>query len=168
MLKRLRIKFIAVIMSIVTVLFIVIFGFVLHFTTQNIQRESIQMMRAMVFRPPDAVPMGRPDNMPDNIRLPLFTVNISDDGKLTAFGSDLFDLNDETMLKKLVDAVEERKKDTGILPNYDLRYMRDENGFRKAIVFADISREKAMIKGFIRNQVFYFCSMKSSPCRRGS
>ena len=153
MLKRLRIKFIAVIMSIVTVLFIVIFGFVLHFTKQNIQRESIQMMRTMAFRPPDAVSMGRPDNMPDNIRLPLFTVNISDDGKLTAFGSDLFDLNDETMLKKLVDAVEERKKDTGILPDYDLRYMRDENGFRKAIVFADISREKAMIKGFIRNSM---------------
>lgn len=153
MLKRLRIKFIAVIMSIVTVLFIVIFGFVLHFTKQNIRRESIQMMRGMAFRPPNAVSMGRPDNMPDNIRLPFFTVNISDDGELDAFGSDIFDLTDEEMLRKLVDAVNERKKDTGVLSDYDLRYMKDENGFRKAIVFADISREKAMIRGLIRNSV---------------
>ena len=75
MLKRLRIKFIAVIMSIVTILFIVIFGLVLHLTKQNIQRESEQMMRAMAFRPPAAaVPMDKPDKMPDNIRLPFFTV----------------------------------------------------------------------------------------------
>ena len=64
MLKRLRIKFIAVIMSIVTVLFIFIFGLVLHFTKQNIERESIQMMRTMAFRPPAAELMNKPDNSP--------------------------------------------------------------------------------------------------------
>ena len=94
MLKRLRIKFVAVIMSIVTVLFVVIFGLVLHFTKQNIERESIQMMRGLAFRPPVSEPMGKPDNVPDNIRLPFFTVYISDDGELSATGSDIFDLDD--------------------------------------------------------------------------
>ena len=153
MLKRLRIKFIAVIMSIVTVLFIVIFGFVLHFTKLNIRRESIQMMRGLAFRPPASEPMGKPDNVPDNIRLPFFTVYISDDGELSATGSDIFDLDDTEMLRNLVDAVTERKKDTGVLSDYDLRYMKDYNGFGKAIVFADISSEKAMIRGLIRNSV---------------
>ena len=157
MLKRLRIKFIAVIMSIVTVLFIFIFGLVLHFTKQNIERESIQMMRAMAFRPPAAGPMHKPDNMQnddgDNIRLPFFTVHIADDGELTAFGGDYFDLTDKEMLQKLVNAVDDMKKDTGILPDYDLRYMKNDNGRMKAIVFADISSEKAMIKGLIRNSV---------------
>ena len=153
MLKRLRIKFIAVIMSIVTVLFIVIFSFVLHLTKQNIQRESIQMMRTMAFRPPASAAMHKPDNMQDNIRLPFFTVHIADDGELTAFGGDYFDLTDKEMLRKLVNAVNERKKDTGILSDYDLRYMKNDNVRMNVIVFADISSEKAIIKGFIRNSV---------------
>ena len=153
MLKRLRIKFIAVIMSIVTVLFIFIFGLVLHFTKQNIERESIQMMRTMAFRPPAAELLNKPDNMPDNIRLPFFTVHIEADGEIKAFGGDYFDLTDEDMLRKLVNAVNESKKDTGILPDYDLRYMKNNNGRMKAIVFTDISSEKAMIKGLIRNSV---------------
>ena len=153
MLKRLRIKFIAVIMSIVTVLFIVIFGLVLHLTKQNIERESIQMMRGLAFRPPAAAAMHKPDNMPDNIRLPFFTVNISDDGELTAFGGDYYDLTDTDLLRKLADAVEKSSKETGILPDYDLRYMKNDNGRMKAIVFTDISSEKAMIKGLIRNSV---------------
>ena len=154
MLKRLRIKFIAVIMSIVTVLFIVIFGLVLHLTKQNIESESVQMMRAMAFRPPaEAVPMDKPDQMPDNIRLPFFTVNIDNDGGITASGGDYFDLTDKEMLEKLVNAVDDSKKETGILSDYGLRYMKNNRGRMRSIVFADTSSEKAMISGLIRNSV---------------
>ncbi|MBR5683181.1 MAG: HAMP domain-containing histidine kinase [Ruminococcus sp.] len=157
MLKRLRIKFIAVIMSIVTVLFIVIFGFVLHLTKQNIERESVQMIRSMAFRPMMSAqlrkPNDKPEHTPDNIRLPFFTVNISESGEITVVGGDYFDLTDKELLQKLVNAVNESKKDTGILPDYDLRYMKNERGHMKSIVFADISSEKAMIRGLIRNSV---------------
>ncbi|SHM93198.1 sensor histidine kinase [Ruminococcus flavefaciens] len=155
MLKRLKIKFIAVIMSIVTILFVVIFGLVLHFTKQNIERESEQMMRTMAFRPPASGPMHKPDNNKDNrqnnIRLPFFTVTVYENGEIKASGGDYFDLTDEEMLQKLVNAVNERKEETGILPDYDLRYMKDHNRRIKTIVFADISSEKAMIRGLIRN-----------------
>ena len=153
MLKRLKIKFIAVIMSIVTVLFIVIFGLLLHLTKQNIERESVQMMRTMAFRPPASAPMHKPDNIPDNIRLPFFTVNISESGEITAFGSDYFDLTDKDMLRKLVDKADETSKETGVLTDYNLRYFKSYSEFRKAIVFADVSSEKAMIKGLVRNSV---------------
>lgn len=154
MLKRLRIKFIAVIMSIVTILFVVIFGLVLHLTMQNMERESVQMMRTMSFRPPaDGASMHKPDKKPDNIRLPFFTVDISRDGEITAYGGDYFDLTDKEMLEKLVDAVNDRKKETGILQEYGLRYLKKDMGRIKSIVFADISSEKAMIKGLITNMV---------------
>ena len=153
MLKRLRIKFIAVIMSIVTVLFIVIFGLVLHLTKQNMERESVQMMRGMAFRPMMSAPLHKPDNMPENIRLPFFTVDISDDGEINAFGGDYYDLTDKEMLGRIVEAAEERSKETGVLSEYDLRYVKADDGHRKAIVFADISSEKAMIRGLIRNSV---------------
>jgi signal transduction histidine kinase len=153
MLKRLKIKFIAVIMGIVTVLFIVIFGLVLHLTKQNIERESIQMMRTMAFRPPAAAPMHKPDNMPDNIRLPFFTVNISENDEITAFGGDYYDLTDKDMIEQLVKEAEKSKKSTGILSDYDLRFMRSDRGPVRSIVFADISSEKAMIRGLIRNSL---------------
>lgn len=153
MLKRLRIKFIAVVMSIVTVLSIVIFGLVLHLTRQNIERESIQMMRTLAFRPPAAAPMHKPDRMSENIRLPFFTVNIEKNGELTAVGGDYYDLRDEEFLRELVDAADEGSGDTGIIPEYDLRYLKFENAQRSTIVFADISSEKAMINGLIRNMV---------------
>lgn len=153
MLKRLRIKFIAVIMCIVTVLFIVIFGLVLHLTKQNMERESLQMMRGMAFRPMMSAPMHKPDKMPENIRLPFFTVQIDEYGEIAAFGGDYFDLTDKEQLRDLVDAVNERSKETGVLSEYDLRYMKADNGRIKTIVFADISSEKAMINGLIRNSV---------------
>lgn len=153
MLKRLRIKFIAVIMSIVTALFIVIFGLVLHLTKQNMERESLQLMRGMAFRPMMSAPMHKPDKMPENIRLPFFTVQIDEYGEIAAFGGDYFDLTDKEQLRDLVDAVNERSNETGVLYEYDLRYMKADNGRIKTIVFADISSEKAMINGLIRNSV---------------
>ena len=153
MLKKLRIKFVAVIMSIVTVLFVVIIGLVLHLTMQNMKRESVQMMRGMAFRPMMPAPLHKPDNMPDHIRLPYFTVRISDSGEITAFDGEYYDLTDQELLKKLVNAVQEESKETGVLSEYDLRFMKADNGRMNAIVFADISSEKAMLKGLVRNSV---------------
>ncbi|MCR5815992.1 MAG: hypothetical protein K6F91_03845 [Ruminococcus sp.] len=140
-------------MSIVTVLFVVIFGLVLHFTRQNIERESVQMMRAMVFRPMMSAPLQKPDNMSDSIRLPFFTVNIADNGELTAFGGDYYDLTDKELLRELVNAADEMSDETGVLPEYDLRFLKADDGRMRAIVFADISSEKAMMNGLIRNSL---------------
>ena len=153
MLKRLKIKFVIVVMSIVTVLFAAIFGLVMHLTVQNMERESVQMMRAMAFRPPSAPKMNRPGDMPDNIRLPFFTVRISDNGEINATGGSYYDLVDESTLTKLVDIVSSSKKDIDIITDYDLRYMKIEEGPDKVIVFADVSSEKAMLKGLIRNSL---------------
>ena len=107
MLKRLRRKFVLVIMVIVTVLFATVFGFVLHQTKQNLERESIRMMRTLVFRPhdaamgrrPDEKPSGRPDEKPDRkpdgegqIRMLFFTVQLSAEGEILETGTGTVDL----------------------------------------------------------------------------
>ena len=153
MLRRLKIKFVLVIMSVVTVLFAVMFGLVMHLTKQNIERESIQMMRAMAFRPPDTAVMHKPDRMPGNIRLPFFTVQIAEDGKITASGGDYFDLTDQALLQELVEIAGQSKKQTGVIAKYDLRFMKSDAPGSKLIVFADVSSEKAMQRGYIRNAV---------------
>ena len=186
MLKKLRIKFVAVIMSVVTVLFAVIFGGILHFTKQNIERESIQMMRSMIMPPnsegarKDAPKNGIPKNdgtkteppkesntkdeaqrrnvprrIPDaekqNMRLPAFTLSISEDGQIHTFGDGFYDLSDQSLLEELVTKVSEQKEATGTLKEYDLRYSVSEFGPNRSIVFADISRERTLLNGLIRN-----------------
>lgn len=156
MLRKLKLKFIIVIMSIVTVIFAAAFGLVMHLTQQNYERESVQMMRGIAFRPPQPAQFRAPDDRPDddnnNIRLPFFTVRIMRGGEIEAFG-DYYDLSDKEKLKKLVDEVRSQKKDVGILKDYDLRYMKNEEGGRNTYVFADISSEKAMLRGLVRNSV---------------
>ncbi len=51
MIKRLRIKFVCINMTIVTIMLCVIFGTVLHFTSLNLEKESLDMMRAVAREP---------------------------------------------------------------------------------------------------------------------
>ena len=83
MLKRLRIKFICINMLIVTVMLCVIFGTMFHFTRQNLELESLRMMQSIAAGP---FRLGRPDQRPVEIRLPYFTLEIGQGGKLIAAG----------------------------------------------------------------------------------
>ena len=168
MLKRLRRKFVLVIMVIVTVLFATVFGFVLHQTKQNLERESIQMMRSLVFRPhdaamgrrPDEKPSGRPDEKPDRkpdgegqIRTLFFTVQLSAEGEILETGGNDSDFTDPDLLKTLTDLAQAESRQTGVLSKYDLRFMKEDHGGGRTIIFADISGEKAMLRGLIRNLI---------------
>ena len=151
MIKKLRIKFVAIIMSVVTVLFAVIFWGVLHFTKVNIERESIQMMRAMAFQPMNSAPVALPQDNDKKIRLPFFTLNIDENGEISAFGGDYFDLTDKELLSELTAAVYEQNDPMGTIQKYDLRFLILSHETTDTIIFADISSEKAMLNGLIRN-----------------
>ena len=177
MLRRLRIKFVLVIMSVVTVLFAVMFGLAIHLTKQNLERESLQMMRTQMFRPPDDMryrrtdePRGEkpdnkhenkpdkkpdemPDEMPGNVRLPYFTVSEEADGTLKSVNGDYYGFSGQDALAALVDAAEASKEQTGVLSQYALRFMKSDQRNMRYIVFADISSEKAMLRVMIRNAV---------------
>ncbi len=152
MLKKLRIKFIIVIMSVVTVLFAVIFGGILHFTKQNMEHESVQMMRAMAFKPMNMpAPIEMPDDNKSKMRLPFFTLMIDNNGEINAFGGGYYDLTDKELLQELADAVDEQDKQIGTIAKYDLRYLVTDQLNGRSIVFADISSERTMLNGLIRN-----------------
>ncbi|MBQ6039249.1 MAG: HAMP domain-containing histidine kinase [Oscillospiraceae bacterium] len=152
MLKKLRIKFIIVIMSMLTVLFAVIFGGILHFTRRNLERESLQMMRAMAFQPMNmTAPIEIPDDRDKKMRLPFFTLRIENNGTITASGGGYYDLTDKELLQKLTEAVSEKKEPSGIIAEYDLRYLVTRQPGSRTIVFADISSERTMLNGLIRN-----------------
>ena len=171
MLKQLRRNFVIVIMVIVTVLFATVFGFVLHQTKQNLERESIQMMRAVTSRPhdmmpghrPDEKPSGKPENKPEGkpdwkpevgesrIRLLYFTVRLSAENEILETSGNDSNFTDETLLQSLTDLALEDSAQTGVLSKYDLRFIKEDRGSERMIIFADISGEKAMLRGLIRN-----------------
>lgn len=51
MIKRLRIKFVCINMSLVTIMLCVIFGMVLQFTKVNLEKESLRMMQSVAVDP---------------------------------------------------------------------------------------------------------------------
>ena len=112
MIKRLRIKFVAVNMAIVTLLLCCILGLVLYFTQANFERESIRMMENIAAQP------GRfpsPGDLPEDVQLPFFTLQLGPYGELIATGGGYFDLSDQAFLQELIEATLSKPQSLGVL-----------------------------------------------------
>lgn len=119
MLKKLRVKFILMMMSFTILLLGSIFGLIYHFTAADLAQSSFEMMQAVALRPSRP---ERPGSAPDSVRLPFFTVEVSKTGAITAAGSGLYDLSDEDFLRELVLAAQADGKNDGLLSSYHLRF----------------------------------------------
>jgi len=149
--KRLRVKFICINMTIVTVMLLVIFGMVLHFTKANLEQQSIRTLHTVAqerFFP------GRPGEGREAVQLPYFIVNINLWGEVSAAASSYFDLSDETSLREIVEAVYCCQEEEGVLEQYRLRFRRSKGLFDERIVFVDISSEMAMVEDLVKVCVF--------------
>lgn len=154
MIKRLRIKFVCINMMIVTIMLCVIFGLVLYFTQKNLEEESIRMMRTAAMGPAGH---GKPDELPPEVRLPCFTVQLGPQGELSAAGSGYYDLTDEEFLHQLVKETMDSGKQTGILSKYNLRFCHVPGPNTQYMVFADISIEKNTLRNLIKSCLLIGC-----------
>ena len=138
MIRKLRAKFVVINMVIVTVMIGVIFGLIWHFTKANLENESLHMMESLAENP---FQLGLPDEQGEDVRLPYFTLQISVTGDLIATGGGYYDLSDRDFLLNLIRAVAEQETQTGVLPDYNLRFYRTVTPLTQCIVFADMSSE---------------------------
>ena len=150
MIKKLRIKFICVIMAIVMVLLGCILGVVIHFTGQNMQMQSINMMRTIATAPFQQGIPGKP--LDDEVRLPFFLVQISSRGELIAASGGYFDLTDRDYLQEIVNAALLSDEESGELDAHDLRYLKSASPRGLTIVFSDTTTEHSTMK-----HLFYSC-----------
>lgn len=144
MIKKLRIKFVCVIMVIVMVLLGSILGVVIHFTGQNMEMQSINMMRTIATTPFRQGSLGKPSN--DEVRLPFFIVQISSRGDLIAASGGYFDLTDREYLQEIINAALLSERETGELEEHDLRYLKSVSPRGFTIVFSDTTTENATLK----------------------
>ena len=150
MIKKLRIKFVLVIMAIVMVLLGCILGVVIHFTGQGMEMQSISMMRRIAASPFQQGIPGKP--MDDEVRLPFFTVQISSRGELIAASGGYFDLTDREYLQEIVNRALLSEQETGKLEEHDLRYLKEVSPRGFTIVFSDTTTESSTLK-----HLFYSC-----------
>lgn len=149
MIRKLRTKFICVIMVIVTVMLSCILGIVIHFTARSMQIQSINMMREIAVRP---FRWGSLEKPKEDVRLPFFLVQIDNQGKLTNASGGYFDLTDQNDIQNIVDAALQSERETGVLDEFDLRYLKTVTPKGYTVVFSDTTAEDATIR-----QLLYSC-----------
>lgn len=150
MLKRLRIKIVCFTMAIVSIMLCVIFGTVYHFTSKDLESESVSMMQSMAMRP---FQLGRPNEAPEEIRLPYFILQIGERGEVMATGGGYYDLSDMEFLDEVIAEAFDADENTGELRDYNLRYVRVTTPQGQRLVFADTSSEQAALNSLIRTSL---------------
>ncbi len=140
MLKKLRVKFVCIMMTFVTIMLCVIFGLVIFFTGQGLEMQSTQMMESIADNPFN---LGMPNSSSEEIRLPFFIVQIGRRGEVLATGGGYYDLSDEEAILEITRAALASEDPSGILGEYDLRYCKKIHPTGQTIVFADMSSEQA-------------------------
>ena len=147
MLKRLRLKFILINMTIVTLMLLVIFGLLYVSASRNLERESVQMMDSVANEP---LQHRRPNRLPVNVRLPYFSVMLDRSGEVTEVSGDYFDLSDRDDLDTILEKALESQKETGVLKEYSLRFCVRQTPMGQRVVFADMTSERSMLQNLLK------------------
>ena len=153
MIRKLRIKFVCVIMGIVMLMLAMILGVVIHFTGQNMEMQSISMMRAIATAPFQQGKLGKP---PEEVRLPFFTVQIGNRGELLGISGGYFDLTDREYIESIVNAALASEHNTAQLEDYQLRFLKEKSPRGYTIVFSDTTTESATLKNLYSICVLIF------------
>lgn len=146
MIKRLRIKFVMINMCIITIMLFSILGLIFFFTRQNLENESISMMKSIAIEP---FALGQPDNTGDDVKLPYFVLRLGPMGELITAHGGYYELSNDSFLRELADTVLASQKHLGTLNDYNLRYYKSENPLNPCIVFADMSSETATLHSLL-------------------
>lgn len=153
MLKKLRIKFICMLMTVITIMLCFIFGLVIHFTHLAMETQSIQMMRDIGSHPFTLRQQETPRGS-EQVQLPFFAVQIGRRGELEVSGNSFYDLSDEDAVLEITLLALDAENQVGVLSDYGLRYLKTNSPVGQRIIFADMSSEKAAIANLAKSCAF--------------
>lgn len=138
MIRKLRLKIICVVMIIVTVMMAMIFAVIFSFTGQNLEQNSLQMLRQSSEIKPRK---GFDSNGWPGRNDPCFTLERAINGEILIFGGESYDLSDTEELEQILSEAEALGTETGVLDQYALRFLRDQGPVGERYVFTDITTE---------------------------
>lgn len=142
MLKQLRIKFVATIMCLITVLLCVLLTMIYQFTATSLETDILDKMQTVSENLNHRLPI--PELTHPDDRLHYFVLSLNIWGDLVIMGGNSFDLSDADILTTVYEQAISANETTGILEDYSLQYMYVGNS-RTTVIFADISNELATL-----------------------
>ena len=156
MTKKLKLKFMVILMSIMTVMLCIILSMIWFFTKRNLENDSIHMMQNIADKPFLLPP---PDEPKDAMRLPYITIQLDRNKELLSAAGGYYDLTDENFLKKLIDSALLHDAPVGLMEDYNLRFLRRDTPAGYTLVYADISSEQTILHSLLQNCLFVslFC-----------
>lgn len=147
MIRRLRIKLVAIIMTFVSIILVCVMAAVLGLTRATLERESLDMMRHVAL---DPIQAPTPGEKFDGVRLPYFVLSIGEDGTIEPVSGGYYDLSDTEFLQQAADEAVGSGAQNGVLTDVHLRFLRLETDSGSYIVFADTSNETQTLTGLFR------------------
>ena len=144
MIKKLRKQFICVIMAILLLMISGIMYTVIHFTGESMKTESLQMMRQIANRPFHQDDSRKPP--PEEEKLPYLAVRMDQQGEITVHNNGFFSLPNEAYIQDIVDSALDSDREHGVMREQQLYYFKATKPEGVAIVFIDISGERAAMK----------------------
>ncbi|MGN0406265.1 MAG: sensor histidine kinase [Bariatricus sp.] len=147
MLKKLRIKFVCINMTIITIMLVFILCTIIHFTRQNMERADLQMMQEIAA---DPLSLMHP-SYASPVRLPYFSLKVTSGGELVEANSIYYNLSDKSFLTQLADASFSASENTGLLEDYHLRFLHVATPTDHFLIFLDISTEITTLENLTRN-----------------
>lgn len=147
MLKKLRLKFILITMTIVVGMLMAIFVTVYHFTKADLNRQADTMLERLT---QGINPQEFRNPIPET-PMPYFVVQIYLNGDMQISGYTSYDLMDEELMHSLIGEVYRQEMPRGTLENHKLMYsITGGNGIQR-IVFLDISGHDRTLSGLVQS-----------------
>ena len=162
MIRKLRLKFVAICMALVTAILAAVFFSVYFSMARNISDLSRQVLYRVVQEESVGGSLTRPDisiNIGgDRVLLPYFTVNLwtSRRGGYTAqiTGGTYANLENTDELTAILQDCLSQDQREGTVTSYHLRYLRQDNGLYEKLAFVDTSMEQAVLRKMMGSYLF--------------
>ena len=146
MIRKLRIKFIAILMVTVTVLMCVIFGLILGFTRQSLDKSATDALRRGINNPGFFI--GREEQAPG---LPYFILSMDPMGQIRLNGTVYTERYDADELMAFWNQALAGEEESGEIEAYHLRYLRTGNRLMTSVVFVDVTSQYLTMRNLTRS-----------------
>ena len=153
MIRKLRLKFVAVCMALVTAVLAAVCLAIFAALQGNVENLSRQVLHRVIQEA--ELPGGGQREIGveiggDKLLLPYFTVHVwrGGEGRMNAYvtGGTYAGLEDTEELAAILQDCLNQKGPEGVIQSYSLRYLRQDNGLYQKLAFVDMSMERAMLQ----------------------
>ena len=159
MIRKLRLKFVAICMALVTVILAAVFFSVFLAMQRNVESLSQELLHQVLNERNGGQPNIHITIDGSTVALlPYFTVNVyttsSGDYLADVTGGTYSNLDNSEILTDILQKCLNQSEDEGVIDSYRLRYLRQDRGFYIRLAFVDMSMERAVLREMMGSYLF--------------